>query len=88
MDISVAGDLKNRAGNIINISIPSPKKSEGNRVSEDERLSGRYMVSAVKHTLNRSELRTYITLSRDSYGGKSLPDTEQLGSQVNLDGSN
>lgn len=88
LDISVPGDLRNRAGNIINVSIPSPKKSEGNRVTEDERLSGRYMVSAVKHTLNRSELRTYITLSRDSYGGKSLPDIEKLGSQVNLDGSN
>lgn len=89
LDISVPGDLRNRAGNIINISIPSPKKSENNRVEEDERISGRYIVSAVKHTiLNRSELRTYITLSRDSYGGKSFPDISIPGSQVNLDGTN
>lgn len=89
LDITVPGDLNNRAGNIINVSIPSPKKSEGNRVTQDERISGRYIVSAVKHTiLNRSELRTNITLSRDSYGGKSIPDIEQLGGQVNLDGTN
>lgn len=89
LDISVPGDFRNRAGNIINISIPSPKKSENNRVEEDKRISGRYIVSAVRHTiLNRSELRTYITLSRDSYGGNSLPDLEQPGGQINLDGSN
>lgn len=88
LDVAVPGDLRVRAGDVINISIPSPKKAEGNRVQEDERISGRYMVSAIKHTLNRSELQTYITLSRDSYGGKSLPDVEQLNIQVNLDGSN
>tara|TARA_Y100000389_G_scaffold190786_1_gene216017 strand:+ start:4096 stop:5424 length:1329 start_codon:yes stop_codon:yes gene_type:complete len=88
LDISVPGDMRVRAGNIINVSIPSPKKAEGNRVPEDKRLSGKYMVSAVKHTLNRNELRTYITLSRDSYGGKSMPDRETSGNQVNLDGIN
>lgn len=89
LDIEVPGDLSNRAGNIINVSIPSPKKSENGGVEQDKRISGRYMVSAVKHTiLNRSELRTYITLSRDSYGGKSLPDVDQTGAQVNLDGTN
>ncbi len=88
LDISVPGDMRVRAGNIINISIPSPKKSEGNRVPEDKRLSGKYMVSAVKHTLNRNELRTYITLSRDSYGGKPMSDRETSGNQVNLDGIN
>ena len=89
LDISIPGDLSNRAGNVINVSIPSPKKSPDNKVQRDERISGRYLVTSIKHSiLNRSELRTYITLSRDSYGGKSLPDINLTGSQVNLDGTN
>ena len=89
LDISIPGDLNNRAGNVINVSIPSPKKSPDNKVQRDERISGRYLVTSIKHSiLNRSELRTYITLSRDSYGGKSLPDINLTGSQVNLDGTN
>ena len=89
LDIAVPGDLRNRAGNIINVSIPSPKKSSNNKVVQDERMSGKYLVSAVKHSiLNRSELRTFITLCRDSYGGKSLPDDFYKGGQINLDGTN
>jgi hypothetical protein len=89
LDISIPGDLSNRAGNVINVSIPSPKKSPDNKVQRDERISGRYLVTSIKHSiLNRSELRTYITLSRDSYGGKSLPDINLTGRQVNLDGTN
>lgn len=89
LDISVPGDLRNRAGNVINVSIPSPKKGSDGKVDQDTRISGRYMVCAVKHTiLNRSELRTNITLSRDSYGGKALPDIQVEGRQINLNGTN
>jgi len=89
LDISVPGDLRNRAGNVINVSIPSPKKGADGKVEQDKRVSGRYMVCAVKHTiLNRSELRTNITLSRDSYGGKPLPDVQKEGRQINLNGTN
>ena len=89
LDIAVPGDLRNRAGNVINIAIPDPKKERADRVKIDKRISGRYIVAAVKHTiLNRSELRTNITLSRDSFGGSRLPDIEVSGGQVNLDGTN
>lgn len=89
LDISVPGDLSNRAGNVINISIPSPRKSVTGRVDEDKRISGRYLVAAVKHTiLNRSELRTSMTLTRDSYGGKNLPDIKKMDKQTYLDGTN
>tara|TARA_S200002703_G_C3782318_1_gene241071 strand:+ start:143 stop:1471 length:1329 start_codon:yes stop_codon:yes gene_type:complete len=89
IDIAVPGDLRNRVGNIINISIPDPKKVSKNRVVEDKRVSGRYMVSSIKHTiLNRSELRTYITLSRDSYMGSSISNTTVGGQRINLDGTN
>ena len=89
IDIAVPGDLRNRVGNVIDISIPDPRKSKSNRVVEDKRVSGKYLVSSIKHTiLNRSELRTNITLSRDTYKGDSINNTEVFGRQINLDGQN
>lgn len=73
LEIAIPGDLKLRAGNVINISIPSPKKSSSNKVIEDKRLSGKYIVHSVRHTiLNRTELRTIATLTRDSFGGNEI----------------
>lgn len=73
MEIAVPGDLKLQAGSIINVSIPSPKRTRDNKVQEDTRISGRYIVHSVKHTiLNRTELRTIATLTRDSFGGNEI----------------
>lgn len=89
IDITVPGDLQNRAGNVINIDLPSPSESSSTSVKPDKRASGRYLVTSIKHSiLNRSELRTYITLSRDSYGGKPMPDTKRFENRTNLDGTN
>ena len=52
-------------------------------------FSGKYFVTATKHTiLNRSELRTTVSLARDSYGGKPLPDVKVSENQVYQDGTN
>jgi hypothetical protein len=90
MEISVPGDLENRCGNVIYLSIPSPKKNPDGSVKEDERVSGRYLVNSIKHTiLNRSELRTTITLTRDSFGGKPVPDKKETRvGQIMLEGKN
>ena len=73
LEISIPGDLKLRAGNVINISIPSPKRDSSNKVIEDTRISGKYLVHSIKHTiLNRTELRTTVTLTRDSFGGNNI----------------
>ena len=89
MEISVPGDLENRCGNIIYLSIPSPEQQSKEKVIEDARVSGRYMVNSIKHTIiNRSELRTTITLTRDSFGGKPVPDSKKSGGQIMLEGKN
>ena len=89
IDISVPGDLRNRAGNVIYLSIPDPKRSSPERVEEDKTISGRYIISSIKHTiLNRSELRTNITLTRDSYKDRPLPSPVVNGSRIFLDGTN
>lgn len=90
MEISVPGDLENRCGNVIYLSIPSPKKNTDGSIKEDERVSGRYIVNSIKHSIiNRSELRTTITLTRDSFGGKPIPDEKEKGvGQIMLEGKN
>jgi hypothetical protein len=89
MEIAVPGDLQNRCGNVIYISIPSPERKQDNRVEEDTRISGRYIVNSIRHTIiNRSELRTNITLTRDSFGGNPVRDIKKTGGQINLTGIN
>jgi len=89
LDVAVPGDLEVRSGNVINVSIPTTIKSRDRKVKEDTRFSGKYCVTAVKHTiLNKSELRTNITLARDSYGGKMLSDITKSEEQVYQDGTN
>jgi hypothetical protein len=76
LEVAVPGDLKLQPGYVINVSIPSPRKSTDGKVLEDTRISGRYIVHSVKHTiLNRTELRTIATLTRDSFGGNEINKT-------------
>lgn len=76
LEVAIPGDLKLQPGYVINVSIPSPKKSSDGKVREDSRISGRYIVHSVKHTiLNRTELRTIATLTRDSFGGNEINQT-------------
>ena len=85
LEIAVPGDLKIRAGNVIQISILSPKRNKDGKVTEDTRISGKYLVHSVKHSiLNRTELRTTITLTRDSFGGTTISDKTITGNQTNL----
>lgn len=89
MEISVPGDLENRCGNVINISIPSPEKTSDNRIIEDSRISGRYLVHSIRHSIvNRTQLKTLITLTRDSFGGADIQDSEISGRKINLTGIN
>jgi len=85
LEITIPGDLKISAGNTISVSIPSPKRNSDGSVQEDKRISGKYLVHSVRHTiLNRTELRTTITLARDSFGGNNIPDVVPSTGQTNL----
>lgn len=85
LEILIPGDLGLRAGSVIQISLPSPVRSSDGSVSEDERSSGKYLVHSVRHSiLNRTELTTTVTLTRDSFGGNKIADQKNVGKQVNL----
>jgi len=83
LDVAIPGDLDLRAGSIINVSIPSPSVNNSD-VKEDKRMSGRYLVNSISHVLNRDKLKTRVTLTRDSYGGRSLPDSSRSKREVTL----
>lgn len=85
LDIAVPGDLDLHAGSVIDISIPSPSTSgTDNSVTQDDRISGKYLVNSISHILNRDKLRTRVTLTRDSFGGKNISDDKASKQQVNL----
>jgi len=84
LEVAVPGDLDIRAGNIIEVSVPSPSKSDNNEVKKDSRLSGKYLVNSVTHSINRDKLSTRITLTRDSFGGKNISDKKSEEKQVNV----
>jgi len=70
--ISVPGNMDIRAGNVLTVSIPSPELTTSNKRVEDKRLSGKYLIHSIKHTLSRRVvLNTQIKLTRDSFGGSS-----------------
>ena len=71
------------AGNLIDITMPSPSKSDQGDIRSDNRLSGKYLVNSVTHTLNRDKLSTRITLTRDSFG-KNISDIKSDTKQVNI----
>lgn len=72
LNISVPGNMDIRAGNVLMVSIPSPELTSNNKRVEDKRLSGKYLIHTIKHTLsNRVVLNTQIKLTRDSFGGNS-----------------
>ena len=84
LDVAVPGDLDVRAGNLIDITMPSPSKTDQGDIRSDSRLSGKYLVNSVTHTLNRDKLSTRITLTRDSFGGKNISDTQAKSEQVDI----
>lgn len=76
LDIEVPGNMELRAGDVVEISIPSPEKGKEGDDSrkEDKRLSGKYLIESLRHSLNKSQLFTNVTLIRDSFGGESITD--------------
>jgi len=76
LEIEVPGNMDLVPAKLIKISIPSPETKEGDDQTrkEDKKLSGIYMIESIRHSLNRSQMFTHITLIRDSIGGNQTED--------------
>lgn len=68
LNITIAGDFSLRAGDIIFCDFPevSSKKTPTN----NPRMSGIYMISALCHRISNQQTHTSLELIRDSYGRK------------------
>jgi len=75
LEIEIKGNFDIRCGDIVDVLIPSPESTSG-APRPDERLSGKYLIFSAKHSLtSKTDLTTYLSLVRDTYGGDNLPDT-------------
>ena len=69
----VSGDSSRKVGQIVELKIPSISGQSG---QTDAILSGRYLVSKVKHVISSSQKSGYVTvmmLVKDSFGSP-LPE--------------
>ena len=68
LQLMVSGDSQRRIGEVVNVELPPPatKKTAGRM---DEILSGRYLISKIKHLLysDKSGYTTVLLLVKDSY---------------------
>jgi len=63
--IIMAGNTNQEAGNVINFEIPSTKSDD--RRTLDQYLSGRFLISKIKHTLTRESYTSTYELRKDSF---------------------
>ena len=66
IEVVVEGDLLVRCGNIVKIYIPSSQPSEGSW-TWDPYLSGRYIITSIRHAFAGGQHMTTLVLNRDSH---------------------
>ena len=67
VNIKVAGNLYRKVGEVVNLIIPSVASDEidGNR--KDTKLSGKYLVTAIRHSFSQKEYKMRMELAKDSF---------------------
>jgi hypothetical protein len=66
LHVTVPGDSERRAGNIVQITLPSPEANIENQLQIDDYFTNRYLVASVRHQLNRQQYTTSVDLIKDS----------------------
>ena len=64
--VTVPGDSERVAGDLVEISLPSPEPLRDNKQELDSYYTGRYLVSGLRHVVNKREYRTVLELVKDS----------------------
>lgn len=66
------GNSKRRIGDVVSLRFPSPRPMDLNETSDDKYISGKYLVTSVRHIITRQDYRMNLELSRNFYP-QSLP---------------
>lgn len=73
MTMKVFGDSTLRPGNVINIELDSSENRMKSNERTDRYLSGKYMITTIRHEIKEGIHEMDVTVSRDSYSAP-LPD--------------
>jgi hypothetical protein len=64
--VTIPGDSERRAGDIVKVSLPSPEPPIEDQMPLDEYFSDNYLVTAVRHMINKKQYLTVLDLVKDS----------------------
>lgn len=80
LQIVVPGDSSRRIGDIVDVVLPSPQPQFEENVL-DKYISGRYMVTAIRHLIQKDKYTMQLELVKDSYKTK-VPESVATGSNT------
>ena len=66
MNITIPGNTAVYAGAVVKTRIPESEQNRSGRLELDKKFSGKYLVSGLKHTYNKTGITTELYLCRDS----------------------
>jgi hypothetical protein len=66
MFTTVPGDSNRRAGDIVNITLPSPEPPIEDQMPVDAYFSDNYLVSSIRHIINKRQYISVLDLVKDS----------------------
>ena len=75
LSLELPGDSSRRVGDIVGVKLPTPEPKHNEIKWEDQYLSGKYMISAIKHTITKDDYTMKAELIRDSVS-KPYPDVK------------
>ena len=78
IELVVPGNTAVTAGEVINFSTLTNASGENKSLEEDPYLSGRYLVTEVRHLLQIKQHVTTLICAKDSVGKEYLPATREI----------
>ena len=79
IEITISGNSDRRVGDMVefNLTSPEPMRPGGSESHLDQYVSGKYLVSALKHSLSRQDYKMTLELSRN-YLPEKLPTKSEV----------
>lgn len=68
--VTVAGDSRRRCGDIVEFTFPSAEPTEDGKTKSDLYLTGKYVVTAIRHNIRHDDYRMQLSLHKDSLFSK------------------